>query len=389
MNTEIARSEKARISIVVPDMGGAILGAATMLAHTLESHYTVEVVGPDFGQGISPMYQHAFPYTVVPAPHMYRIPEFFRDVRRLEKAITGDLVIAVKAYANTVPVALRVRKRRAAKVLVYLDEWDGAVVESMSTRERLGSCCRNWYMPLSDIYFPWVERLLSRADTVVSTSSSLQKKFGGHIIRMGVDTDFFKPAEHSVVQKLKASCDLTNNKLIVFGGVVRPHKGIELILDALVELGNPSFKFVIVGPVNEHVRALQAKPAYAPYVVALGAHPKAEMPTYLSLADLFVLPLNDTPLAQSQTPCKIFEAMAMARPIIASAVSDLPEILQDCGCLVPPGDSKALAAAISDLLDHPEKAEQMGHAARAQCVSQYNRNVTDKALLSVVNKLLS
>jgi glycosyltransferase involved in cell wall biosynthesis len=60
------------------------------------------------------------------------------------------------------------------------------------------------------------------------------------------------------------------------------------------------------------------------------------------------------------------EWMAAGRPLIASRVGGLPDIVEDgvTGLLVPPADPAALAAAIKSLLDEPERAELMGRAAR-------------------------
>jgi len=56
--------------------------------------------------------------------------------------------------------------------------------------------------------------------------------------------------------------------------------------------------------------------------------------------------------------------MAMAKPIIATNASDLPEILDGCGWIVEPESSKQLAETIQYVFDHPVKAEEMGWKAR-------------------------
>lgn len=379
---------KPRISFLVPDIFSPVIGPVTVLARALERHYPVEIVGPDFGHGICPMYRNAYPYSVIPAPRLYRFPDYFREIRKLEQALTGDVIIAVKAYADTVPVALRAKRRRGAKVIVYLDEWDGALVRMLPVGHRWMECLRNLHHPLNPAYFPLIERMISRADMVLSTSSFLRKKFGGRIVQMGVDTDFFKPRSRESIRGLRAQHGLEGCTYIVFGGVVRPHKGIETILEALVRLNRPNIRFVIVGPVNGHVRALQASPSYGPFLITLGEQPGDRMPDFLSLADLIILPLNDNLLARSQTPCKIFEAMSMARPIIASAVADLPAILEGCGWVVPPNDADSLAKAIRNVLNDPVAAEAMGRSAREKCIREYSREVTEKTLVEIIEGVL-
>lgn len=378
-----------KIAFLIPDINSPVLGPVISLARMLETEYAVEIVGPDFGYGVCPMYRDAYPLKVVETPRMYRLPDYFWESQKLGRAVTGDLIIAVKAYASTLGVALREKRLRGAKVLAYLDEWDGAVMTMKTRSQRWAAWRRHWLHPLDAVYHPLVERWMPKADGVLSTSSFLQQRFGGDIVHVGVDTDFYGPAPLELVDNLRRDFGLQEKKCIVFGGVARPHKGLDLILDALVTVADPTIRLVIVGPITDLVRAWQANERYAPYLYAAGARPQADMPLYLSLADLFVLPLNDTPLAQSQVPCKIFEAMAMAKPIIASAVSDLPEILDGCGVVVPPGDCHSLAAAIQQVLADEEGAKAMGQAAREKCVRCYSRDVARGKLVGIVTDYVS
>ncbi|HOU21291.1 MAG TPA: glycosyltransferase [Kiritimatiellia bacterium] len=377
----------AAVSFLVPDIHSPVLGPVTVLASHLIPDYEVEIVGPDFGHGVCPMYRDAFPYKVISCPRIYRWPDYFWESRHLAAALTGHVIVAVKAFATSLPVALQARRRRQAKVIAYLDEWDGALMARLSPTQKMMRWIKHVHHPVDDIYCPWVERLLPRCDHVLSTTTALQKRFGGAVLPMGVDLDVFSPRPKEESIRLRRELDLKDRNLIVFGGVVRPHKGIELILDSLAAIGNPSNALVIVGPVNEHVAALGANPAYAPYLVAIGPRPKADMPNYLGLADLVVLPLNDDLLAQTQMPCKVFEAMAMAKPIIASAVSDLPLVLEGCGWTVPPDDAGRLARCIQWAFTHPEEAASQGQRARQKCMAQYSRQVVSSQLHAIIGKL--
>jgi len=377
----------AAVSFLVPDIHSPVLGPVTVLASHLIPDYEVEIVGPDFGHGVCPMYRDAFPYKVISCPRIYRWPDYFWESRRLAAALTGHVIVAVKAFATSLPVALQARRRRQAKVIAYLDEWDGALMARLSPTQKMMRWIKHVHHPVDDIYCPWVERLLPRCDHVLSTTTALQKRFGGAVLPMGVDLDVFSPRPKEESIRLRRELDLKDRNLIVFGGVVRPHKGIELILDSLAAIGNPSNALVIVGPVNEHVAALGANPAYAPYLVAIGPRPNADMPNYLGLADLVVLPLNDDLLAQTQMPCKVFEAMAMAKPIIASAVSDLPLVLEGCGWTVPPDDAGRLARCIQWAFTHPEEAASQGQRARQKCMAQYSRQVVSSQLHAIIGKL--
>ena len=78
----------------------------------------------------------------------------------------------------------------------------------------------------------------------------------------------------------------------------------------------------------------------------------------------------------------------MAKPIIASAISDLPEILDGCGRTVPPGDATAMRAAIEAFIfDQPDEALRLGARARLRCCERYSKAQTEEALLQLIQDL--
>lgn len=87
----------------------------------------------------------------------------------------------------------------------------------------------------------------------------------------------------------------------------------------------------------------------------------SDVPNFLRSIDLFVLPSLNEGLGVS-----IIEAMAAGRPVVASGVGGIPELVQDrmTGLLVPPGDAQKLAEAIARLLSEPSLMETMGAVAR-------------------------
>lgn len=379
---------RPQVSFLVQDIFSPVLGPVTVLAQHLVPDFEVEIVGPDFGTGICPMYRGAFPYRAIPCPRIYRWPDYLWESRRLEAALSGEVIVAVKAFATSLPVALRAKRRRGARVVAYLDEWDGALMARLTRAQRAKRWLRHFHHPADDVYCPWIERLLPRCDKILSTTTALQRRFGGDVLPMGVDLEAFSPRPPDESAALRRQLGLQDRRLIVFGGVVRPHKGIEWILDALVAIGDPRNALVIVGPRNEHVIHLEGQAAYAPYLRAVGARPKAEMPMHLGLADLVVLPLNNDLLAQTQMPCKVFEAMAMAKPVVATGVSDLPLVLADCGWTVPPNDVAALAERIRWALDHPAESAERGRRAREKCAAQYGQPVAARQLKATIAALL-
>jgi glycosyltransferase involved in cell wall biosynthesis len=100
-----------------------------------------------------------------------------------------------------------------------------------------------------------------------------------------------------------------------------------------------------------------------------------------------VVPQRATSDTVGQVPAKLFDAMALARPVVSTAVSMIPEVLDGCGLVIPPGDPRALAAALARLLGDRPMAEAMGRRARARCEERYSFAAARRCLFPLVEGL--
>ena len=382
-----------KISFLVPDLGWPIVGIAARFAKYVCREHEVEIVGPRLWGGANAMYSEEFAYRAVDCPRIYRFPEYFREVRKLSRALQGDVVIAMKAFGSTLPAALLAKRERGCRVVAYLDEWDGATSAAWSLGERLRHWSRDWMHPCDDVYVPRVERRLPECDVRLGTTRFLQDKFACRVFHVGVDVDRFRPQDPLAVAALKRELGLEGKQLVVFGGVARAHKGLETFAEALARLRRADVALLILGPLNDGVRQLMRHPAYGTFVVCPATDAEAtrrihrDMPLFLGLGDALIVPLGDSQMARSQMPCKVFEAMAMGKPVVASAVSDLPEVLQECGHLVAPDSPEAAAQALAAVFAAPEAARAMGARARERCVARYGAETSRKTLLALLDEL--
>ena len=113
---------------------------------------------------------------------------------------------------------------------------------------------------------------------------------------------------------------------------------------------------------------------------------RGDIPEILSLLDVFILPSLAEGLGRS-----MLEAMSAGKPIVASAVGGIPEAIEDgkSGLLVPPDDSRALAQAIALLLDHPEKAQELGRASRLRAEQLFDQNKMIDSICALYEELLN
>lgn len=382
-----------KVSFLVPDLGWPIVGIAARMARYLADTHEVEIVGPSLWGGANAMYSAEFNYRRVDGPRIYRYPEYFWEVRKLSRALQGDVVIAMKAFGSTLPAALRAQQERGCRVVAYLDEWDGAVAASWGVAEHIRQWARDWMHPCNNVHVPRMERLLPQCDLRLVTTRFLERKFNGTRFSIGVDTERFKPQDPARVAELKDRLGLHGMTLIVFGGIVRQHKGVEVFAEALARLKRDDVRLLILGPLNDSLRDMMAHPVYGRLVVCPAVDAETtqavhrDMPLYLGLGDVLVVPLADTLLARSQMPCKVFEAMAMGKPIVVTAISDLPEVLEGCGHLVEPGNAEAAADALAHLLDDVDGARELGRRARARCVAHYGADTSRRHLLDLMASL--
>jgi glycosyltransferase involved in cell wall biosynthesis len=114
--------------------------------------------------------------------------------------------------------------------------------------------------------------------------------------------------------------------------------------------------------------------------------PLASLCDHLRLADILAIPSLEVPGSWGQIPAKLFDAMSMAKPIVASGINDIPEILDGVGLCVPPGDAGALSAALVRFARDPELRARLGRAARERLIAKYSYDAGRRVLVGVVKR---
>ena len=150
-----------------------------------------------------------------------------------------------------------------------------------------------------------------------------------------------------------ASAELRHPSIVTVAGL-HPRKGIADLIEAfrlLQNEGQPAFLYIVgSGPSETDFRQLADQTGHADRITFLGHCPDPR--TVLGDADVFALASHADPF-----PLAVLEAMEAGCAVVASNVDGIPEAVDHgrAGVLVPPRDPVALAAALHDLLRHPEK----------------------------------
>ena len=156
-------------------------------------------------------------------------------------------------------------------------------------------------------------------------------------------------------------------------GRLSEQKGFGLLMEALAlavpDLPGLHLTLVGDGELRPQIEAAIAKQHLGKHVTLTGWLDEARVRDALSAAQVLVLPSFAEGL-----PMVIMEAMASGRPVIATAIAGIPELVTpETGCLVPAGDAVALAQAIRTLAGLPrDQISAMGHAARAIVLARHD-----------------
>lgn len=173
---------------------------------------------------------------------------------------------------------------------------------------------------------------------------------------------------------LRENLGLPLGFLAVYLGNLYPGRGIEQIFDVAYRL--PRVNFVIIGGSSDAIQKYQeqTKNRNLENVRFIGHVPQAQAPQYLAAADAMLLPHTEQVQAidgmvtgNVASPLKLFEYMAAGRPIIATSLPAVMEIIESGrnGILVPPNNTDKLVKAIQLLQEKPELAQQLAEAAYA------------------------
>lgn len=231
----------------------------------------------------------------------------------------------------------------------------------------------------------WLRHLLSRADTITATSVSLQAQcrrlvradqtvelvpFG--VVPCAEQTEYRdEPVRLCVLKSLK------------------PVYGHEVLLNALrlARGQSPHLKLSIAGdgPLRELLQQKVHELGLEDAVAFVGQLPHDQVYKFILDHDLLVMPS----LAEGFGVAAL-EASACGRPVIASRVGGVPEVVRDgeTGLLVPPNNIDALADAILKLSSDPTLSRQMGEAGRKLVESEYSWDKSLDLMCDVYDRLI-
>lgn len=249
---------------------------------------------------------------------------------------------------------------------------------------------RKWYHVL-------LERLTSRlTDLYISNSEAgrIATHQREHIpfskivtIPNGIHVEDYR-VEDAHVEIMRRHWGLTpDDRVLGIVANLRMMKGHTTIVDAfpLIQKNFPRTKCLCIGidhlhgDIQHYVRVKQLEQA----ILFPGF--QKDIPIFLALLEIFLLPSLWEGL-----PTALMEAMAMKKPVVASAVGGIPELVEHgkTGLLIPPNDPRALAEAVVYLLRDPERAQRMGQAGYEKIQREFSLHTMVAKTEAIYDQLL-
>jgi glycosyltransferase involved in cell wall biosynthesis len=286
-----------------------------------------------------------------------------------------------RKWLTLIPAYLRMIKQCEIDVVNThgsLDSWTASIAGRISSRRPIIIRTRHKSTPVSRSLR---HRLLyGRLPHVVTTTGETVRQeliirnglSPSRVISIptGVDLERFHPQPPDA--SLRKSLGIGSQGPLV-GAVtfLRPEKGMEVLIEAvrLLKKTFPALECLIIGDGTEKsalsARVRELGLEYCVHMVGF----RQDIPALLTLLDVVVISSFEEGIPQSLT-----QALAMERPVVASAVGGIPEVVKDgvTGLLVPPRNPAILSEKIAFLLRNPSSGARMGQIGRQVIQERYS-----------------
>jgi glycosyltransferase involved in cell wall biosynthesis len=221
-------------------------------------------------------------------------------------------------------------------------------------------------------------RAMLAADAVVTLSETMKAAIVERgrrtedivVVPNAVDGDQFTPRPRD--EALAASLGIEPGEPVVgYVSTFNPYEGIQYLIEAAARLRERGRRVRVLlvgdGIYRDELLATAARLGLDDGTVIMpGRVPHAEVPRYVSILDVFVVPRTADRVSQLVTPLKPFEAMAMARPVVVSDLPAMREIVEPdvTGLMFRAEDPDDLANVLAGLLDDAGLRSRLGGQAR-------------------------
>ncbi|HEX4719436.1 MAG TPA: glycosyltransferase family 4 protein [Thermoleophilaceae bacterium] len=332
-----------------------------------------------------------FAYGGVPPADGYRVNELF--YRRAGRFGAADRARFPTKLAEHVPDMLRYRRHARAADVVH---WQWLTVQPVDAyllppkRPRLLTAHDVLPREPRPGQIGATRRLLDKMDAVIVHSEHGAARLR---VELGLEPERIHVIPHGAFdyltrlpeeRPLPPELQTVEGPVVLFFGLLRPYKGIELLIEAFhdiegAELWVVGMPRMPLEPLRELASEVRGRVRFVPRFVD-----DSEIPAFFRRADIVALPYRE--IDQSGV---LYTALAFGKPIVVSSVGGFDEVAtQGAARAVPPNAPRELAATLHQLLDEPAERERLAQAAAAAAAGRYSWDSIAERTLTLYRALL-
>jgi len=205
------------------------------------------------------------------------------------------------------------------------------------------------------------------------------------VLPNGANIDMFKfnPDER---ERIRSELGLDGKFIVIYAGIHGLAQGLETIIETarLLQVF-PKVHIILIGDGPKKAELLSLANEYGlPNLTLLPEKPNEQIPSYLSAADIALVPLKKAEVFNGVLPSKIFDAWACERPVLLSIDGEARELVESVlgGLYIPPETPNKMAEAIINLMNSPMELDSMGKNGCAYTKLYHSRKVLAEILIS-------
>lgn len=246
----------------------------------------------------------------------------------------------------------------------------------------------------------WLERrMYLAADQIVAVGNGYRQRILEKVeipdrisvVTNGVDLERFIPGAPD--PRFLHMWDLEGKFVCSYIGTIGMAHGLNVVVEAariLRDKGRTDIAFCLVGDgaVRQQLEEAVAASGLKEWVVFTRMLPKDDMPRVLASSNACLIHLKKCELFGTVIPSKLFETMAMGRPMIMGVEGEARDIVNwaNAGLDMEPGSPESLVECVESLADQPGLAIELGRSARAMVAEHFSRDALAEKLLHILHK---
>jgi glycosyltransferase involved in cell wall biosynthesis len=281
-----------------------------------------------------------------------------------------------------------ISKRKKAKFVFNVsDLWP-------ESAEKLGVITNKFFLNLATKLEEWLYRssymVTGQTQGIVKDIKSRFPNKTVHWLPNGVDKSIFATKFNPGKRKEMGFSE--NDFLLLYAGIIGIAQGLDLILDAAKLIpANSNVKFLLLGDGPEKERLItRVNTENITRVFFLDLVGRSEVPSIVSSVDAAVIPLKKMELFLGAIPSKIFENLALEKPLLLAVDGEARELFINqgkCGLFTEPENAEELAEAAVYMEQHPDECKAMGTNGKAYAQKYFMRENIAKDWIAAMHAM--